>query len=430
MSNKPYRIGLVGFGNIGTGVVRQILTHGELIGKRINQKVELAAIADRSFDNPRAVTPPAGTRLTTNWREITSDPDIDVVIELVGVGADGKPSLANEIAREALGSGKDFVTANKALIATHGTALQEIADKNGALLLYESSVGAGIPIIASMQGGLASSQITAVHGILNGTCNYIFARMGEDPTLTLDGAIQEAQELGYAEPDPSADVEGTDTAYKIAILSTLAFAREIRVEDFPVDGIMNIGPEDVEYANDYNMTIKLLGYARQYPSGQVQVGVGPFFIPADHILASVRGVMNGVLITGDPIGETMYYGAGAGQPSTASGLLSDVMRSAAHRQGRTPLLPLKLLKPDGATPLGEVVKESRYLRIPLGMDDDRADKAEDFIGGNKVRSLENSTTFVTEPITDDDLEELLAKIEGLGVTLSQVTCIRYAFVSG
>lgn len=430
MSKSPYRIGLVGFGNIGTGVVRQVLTHGELIGSRIGRPLVLAAIADRDFQVPRAVTPPEGTILTTNWRDITSDSGISAVIELVGVGADGKPTLAHEIARATLEAGKDFITANKALIATHGVELQALADANGSLLLYESSVGAGIPLIASMQGGLASSQITAIHGILNGTCNYIFARMGEDPTLTLEGAITEAQELGYAEPDPSSDVEGTDTAYKISILATLAFSREVRVEDFPIEGIMHIGPEDMEYASDYNMTIKLLGYARQYPSGQVQVGVGPFFIPADHILASVRGVMNGVLVTADPTGETMYYGAGAGQPSTASGLLADVMRSASHRDGNTPLLPLKLQNGETSMPLGAVVKESRYLRFSVKGGGDHGEKLEKVIAGNKVREGEHSLTFVTEPITDDELEELLAKIEGLGVSSKQVTCIRYAFVSG
>lgn len=430
MEKPPYRLGLVGFGNIGTGVVRQVLDVGDLIGQRLGQPLQLAAIADREFDRPRAVTPPEGTRLTTDWGEITGDPSIDAVIELVGVGPDGKPSLAHDIARAALSTGKDFITANKALIATHGVELQQLADANGALLLYESAVGAGIPLISSMQSGLAAARVTAVHGILNGTCNYIFARMAEDPTLALDAAIEEAQKLGYAEPDPSSDVEGTDTAYKIAILATLAFSRQVRVGDFPIEGILQIGPEDVEYAGDYNMAIKLLGYAREYPSGQIQVGVGPFFLPADHILASVRGVMNGVLVTADPIGETMYYGAGAGQPSTASGLLADVMRSAAHRTGRTPVLPLRLLGGNSSKPMGEAIREARYLRLPVPATDPRAEKLESLIAGSKVRESEQSITFVTEPITDAQLAALFDSFRDFGVSSDQVTCIRFAFVSG
>lgn len=430
MKNSPFRIGLVGFGNIGTGVVRQVLDMGELISQRLGRPLELSVIADREFDQPRAVTPPRTARLTTDWKEVTADPSIEAVIELVGVGRDGSPSLALDIARAALSSGKDFITANKALIATHGVELQKIADESGALLLYESSVGAGIPVIASMQGGLASARVTAIHGILNGTCNYIFARMGEDHTLGLDAAIAEAQELGYAEPDPTADVEGTDTAYKIAILATLAFSRQVRVEDFPTEGILRIGPEDVEYAGDYNLTIKLLGYAREYPSGQVQVGVGPFFVPVDHILASVRGVMNGILVTADPIGETLYYGAGAGQPSTASGLLADVMRSAAHRAGRTPILPLRLVEGDSPHPMGETIREARYLRIPVGSDSPRAPELERLIDGSKVRESETSMTFVTNPITDAQVSDLFASLEDFGVSPGQITCIRYAFISG
>jgi homoserine dehydrogenase len=366
-SQKPYRVALFGFGNIGTGVVRHFVEHGALLNERAGRPVELAAIVDREFDRPRAVAPPATARLSTNWREIAADPTIDAVIEVVGVGADGKPTLAADMARAVLGSGKDFITANKALIASHGAELQAIADANGALLLVEACVGAGIPLIASMQGGLAAARVTAINGILNGTCNYILTNMAADPTLTMEAAIADAQRLGYAEPDPSADVEGIDTAYKVAILAMLGFGgMVVPTRDVAVEGILRIGPADFEWARRHGKTIRLLGRGTRLADGSCLLRVEPVMVPLTHPLAGVQGVMNAVLITADPIGDTMYYGAGAGQPSTATGLMGDALRSAAHRAGHTPRQPLRFVA-DPLVPADAAqapVRERAYFRVP------------------------------------------------------------------
>lgn len=396
------RVGLVGFGNIGTGLVRHLLEYRDLIAQRVGTAVELVAVADREFERPRGIDLPSSVKKTTDWKEITGDPNIHAVVELVGVGRDGKPTLALDIARATLGSGKHFITANKGLIAPHGGELHALAEKNGALCLYEASVGAGIPIIASMQQSLIGNRFRAIHGIVNGTCNHIITRMKGDAALTMEAAITEAQQLGYAEPDPTFDVGGHDSAYKVVILASLAFGQQFQFEDVRLDGITKLGQPEFQFAAKNGLAMKLLASAEAADDGSVYLSVGPTFVPADHVLAGVSKVFNAVLINAEPIGETLYYGAGAGQPSTASGLVADLAVAARSTFQKIPN-PYPLSIPVGSKKVQprDQVKARFYLRTE--------NAAAITLPHRKVDGA-----ILTEEITVADLDAQLEKLEGSG----------------
>jgi homoserine dehydrogenase len=427
MSAKPYRVGLIGFGNIGSGTVRHLMEEAALLAERSPGGFELVAIADREFDRPRGVTPPATTKLTTNWREITSDPTIDGVIELVGVGADGKPTLALEIARAALGSGKDFITANKGLIAPHGGELEALARANNAMLLFEASVGAGIPLIASLQGALAPNRVRRIDGIVNGTCNYILTRLENDKSLSMKAAIKEAQDLGYAEPDPRFDVEGNDSGYKVVILGSLAFGQEIPVDAVSLTGITKLDEPEFLYAREKGLSLKLLGTARLDEEGGVEVSVAPTFLPSSHVLAGVRGVFNAVLIQGEPIGDTMYYGAGAGQKSTGSGLIADLITAARRRREAT-ANPHPLRFPQGGYKPADrgLNKEAFYVRL-VGPKGEAQTRLVQRFGGTRVASGDSWVSFVTTPLSLAQLDNLLAEAGSEGASTGDNCIVRFAF---
>ncbi len=431
-SSKPFRVGLVGFGNIGTGFVRHVISYRDLLARRIEGGIELAAIADRYLDRERDVNPPPETRMTTDWKDITGDPTIDAVVELVGVDReDGRPNTAREIAIAALSNGKHFVTANKGLIATHGAELHTLAEKSGALVLYEATVGAGIPIITSLQGALAANRIVSIHGILNGTCNYILTRMAEEPELTLHQAIEEAQRLGYAEPDPRSDIEGEDAAYKLVILGSLAFGQELRVSHVRVEGITRLTEKEFDFARQNGYSLNLLASAYTEANDEVCLHVSPVFLPWSHILASVSNVFNAMLVTGDPMGETMYYGAGAGQFSTASGLLADLI--VASRQRKHPDYKPHCFKiPQGGARLipSEKIIQPHYLRLDLAGRPDLEQEVIRMMPGKLVSSTSSSVSFLLDPISELELERLLQHAERLGVHPEAICHVRFAFTSG
>ena len=425
-NSAPYRVGLIGFGNIGSGLVRHLVEHRDLIAARLGRPLELVEIADKEFDRPRDVTPPPSVRLTTNWRELATSPEIDGVVELVGVGADGKPTLALDIAKTVLGAGKDFVTANKGLIAPHGAELHALAAKSGALCLYEASVGAGIPLIGAMQLSLAGNEFNAIHGIVNGTCNYILTNIDRDPALTMDAAVADAQRLGYAEPDPTFDVEGHDTAYKIVILASLAFGQRFRFEDVRLDGITKLGAPEFEYARKSGHSLKLMASAIRRAGG-VELIVGPAFVPNDHVVAGVRGVFNTVLIQADPIGDTLYYGRGAGQGSTGSGLVADLMLAARTRSGGA-ANPYPLSIPDIAARVavpGECVAK-RYLRVGGSAASVSAAKGVG-LPGNVVSEGPGHVAVVADDLTVAECDKALGKLTAAGVSLREIVIGRFPF---
>ncbi len=418
----PFRIAMIGFGNVGTGLVHHIREHATLLNERIEGGMEFVGIAVRSLDTPRSVDPPSNTLLTDNWRELVDDPSIDAIVEVVGVGSDGKPTIAFEMARAVLTSGKHFVTANKALIAEHGGELQELAEEAGVLLLFEASVGAGIPVITSLQGGLAANKVNSVHGILNGTCNYILTRMEEDPALLLADAVKEAQDLGYAEPDPRFDIEGDDAAYKIAILGSLAFGQELHISDAEKEGITRLSPAELTYARDNDLALRLIASAVCHPGDRLEVSVRPAFLPSRHVLAGVRGVNNAVLVDAEPIGETLYYGAGAGQGSTASGLLADVITAARHwnPDAGNPH-PLRIVRGRKTLVGTGAVRGRHYLRIG----DDSIPEPE--FACEIIPNEDSGITLITEEITLERLHSFLGMLRQSGIPDEAICHVSFAF---
>lgn len=315
---KQIAIGLIGFGNIGTGVVNALNVNRETITARTPHPLCITRIADLDIQSRRnAEYDPA--ILTKNADDILEDPTIDVVIELIpGV------EPARSFVEKALRNGKHVVTANKALLAVHGTELLALAKSQHVGLMYEASVGAGIPIIRSLHRGLAANQFRAVIGIINGTANFILTSMAQHGK-PFEQALLEAQRLGYAEADPTFDIEGIDTAHKIAILASLAFAQDLRIDDVYVEGITNLVPADFIYAAELGYSIKLLGIAKKHPDDRVELRVHPTLVPKTSLLSAVSGVFNGIMVEGDPVGIQMFYGKGAGPESTSSAIISDLM---------------------------------------------------------------------------------------------------------
>lgn len=360
---KPLIVGLIGFGNIGSGVVRTLAERAELLAARLPRPIVLKTIADKDTTTVRQA-PYRPDQLKGDVAAILDDPEIEVVIELMG-GVEP----ARTFVERALKAGKHVVSANKALLAVHGPELVATAREHGVGLLFEAAVGGGIPIIRILEQGLAANELTSVQGILNGTCNYILTRMSE-AGLPFSQALAEAKEQGYAEPDPTYDIEGYDTAHKIAILASLAFGMDIRFEDVYVEGITQIEPLDIQYAKELGYAIKLLGIAKRASGAEPAiVRVHPTLIPFSSPLGQVNGVFNGVQVEGCPIGTTMYYGRGAGADATSSAVVSDLMALAADVNGFNPHRDMRLPIQAGVKNLMPIDKLVSHYYIRFTMAD-------------------------------------------------------------
>lgn len=317
MANKAVNIGLIGFGTIGSGVVETFNFNLPLIEKKVKRKVNLKKIVDLDLETDRGVEVDPEI-LSTDVSDILDDPDIDIVIELIG---GYQPAL--KFILTAMSKGKHVVTANKALLAKHWEEVMESSQKNQVRIGFEASVGGGIPLLKPLNESLAANNIKAIYGIINGTANYILTKMG-DEHLDFEEVLKEAQEKGYAEQDPTFDIEGHDTAQKLIILTKLGFGVYIKQENFHVEGITRITLEDIEFAKDeLNCCIKLLAISTISDDGELEVRVHPTLVDKKHLLASVNDVFNGVYIIGDVVGPVMMYGAGAGMMPTASAVVGD-----------------------------------------------------------------------------------------------------------
>ncbi len=361
-----FKVGLLGLGTVGTGTAKIFLDATQR--HPLLQTLEIHRVGVRSLDKPRAVDLPEDC-LTTDLEAIVTDPDIDIVVEVIG-GLEPARSLI----LEAIEDGKHVVTANKAVISRYGNEIAEAAKKAGVYVLYEAAVGGGIPVIQPLQQALGVNRIETVTGIINGTTNYILTRMQSEGG-DFEAILTDAQTLGYAEADPTADVDGLDAADKIAILASIAFGGKIRREDVFTEGIRCVSAADVAYAKTLGFVIKLLAIAKRNPPNKdkgdtIQLRVHPTLVPDKHPLASVNGVNNAVLVEGDPIGQVMLYGPGAGEGPTASAIVSDVMAIAATLHMESPAeekLPNPLLSHAHSdyktiSPMEEL--ESRfYLRL-------------------------------------------------------------------
>lgn len=321
MADKTIKIGLVGFGTVGSGVAKILLEDSDYIKAKTGIKLELAKIVDVDTKKERPVKLPAGI-LTNDINSILSDKDIQIGIELVG-----GTKIAKEIQLKMLAAGKDVITANKALLAEHGSELYTAAHKADKCIAFEASCAGGIPIISAIRTGLAANKIKAIYGIVNGTCNYILTNM-TNKNETFRAALKQAQEKGYAEADPTLDISGGDSAHKLAILSSISFGREILPEDIFVEGIENVDIADIRYGREMGYTLKLLAIGKRTPDDKISLRVHPSFIASDNALGRVDGPFNAVSIFGHAVGQTMFYGRGAGMMPTASAIVADIIEVA------------------------------------------------------------------------------------------------------
>jgi homoserine dehydrogenase len=356
-------IGIVGCGTVGTGSAKLLLDNAELIRKRIGVPARIVRIADIDLERDRGLDLPAGV-FTTDAMSVVRDPSIHIVIELIG-----GTGIAREIILEALRNGKSVVTANKALLAQHGPEICAAVAAAGADLGFEASVGGGIPIIRAMREGLAANNVQAIYGIINGTCNYILSRMSDEGNEFAD-VLADAQKIGLAEADPSFDVDGIDSAHKLAILVWLSTGCTVPLKEIYVEGIRDISAVDIAFAREFGYTIKLLAIAKQKGNG-VEVRVHPTMIPSHYLLATVGGANNAIYVKGDFVGSSMFYGQGAGMLPTASAVVSDVIdigRNLVHGSaGRIPPSGFRQAAEPGAAALSpfDDVKSEYYLRFQV-----------------------------------------------------------------
>ena len=316
--SEPLKIAVAGLGTVGAGITKILNQHGNLLERRCGRRLQVTAVSARDKSKDRGV-PLEGYEFFEDAAQMAVEAEADVVFELIG-GSDG---IAKATVEAAIGAGRHVVTANKALIAHHGTDLAQKAETANVTLAYEAAVAGGIPIIKAMREGLAANGITSIHGILNATCNYILSRM-RDEDLEFTEVLEDAQRLGYAEVDPSFDIDGVDAAHKLAILASLAFGREVDFDAVHIEGIRRISQMDIRFAEELGYRIKLLGIASENENG-VEQRVHPCLVPCDAQIASVEGVFNAVVAEGDYVDTLMMEGRGAGEGPTASAVLADVM---------------------------------------------------------------------------------------------------------
>ncbi len=355
---KEIGIGLIGFGTVGAGVVEALQRNGSLLADRTGVLPVLRRIADVDIVRDRGVKIDPSL-LTQDALSVIQDPGIDIVVELVG-----GTTVARTFILEALQRGKTVVTANKALLAEHGGEIVAAAAARGVDVWFEASVAGGIPIIRALRDGLVVNRIGAMYGILNGTCNYILTRM-EREQMTFEHALKEAQAAGYAEADPGLDIDGHDTAHKAAILASLAYGVRIPMQRVYVEGIRGLARLDIEYARNLGYRVKLLAVIKN-ESGSVDIRVHPTLVPVEHMLASVMGVFNAVVVDGDIVGQTVYYGRGAGRLPTASAVVSDIAEAARGiASGTRPHRPAAFAeRPQNFLDMGDVAIR-HYLRLAL-----------------------------------------------------------------
>lgn len=358
---QQVNLGMIGGGTVGSGVYHAWLRNGDLLAARLGVKIAFRKIAVRSLNKNRACEIPRSL-LTPDWREVVNDPQIQVIVEVIG-----GTTLAKTIILAALQNGKTVVTANKALLSAHGPELFAAAAKFGANLYYEASVCGGIPIIKSLREGFVANQFPAIYGIVNGTCNYILSRMKQEGA-DFAAVLADAQKHGYAETPPDLDIDGVDAQHKIGILASLAHGFWVDHHEIHTEGIRDVSKIDMQFAEKLGYTIKLLGMAKQISGKKpgVQVSVYPTLIPNSHVLASVNGVFNACFVRGDIVGDTLFYGRGAGKDATASSVWSDVADAVLDlKNGAKGCLPFVTCAKKGrVVPMAEITSRY-YLRLSV-----------------------------------------------------------------
>ncbi|MEY4329123.1 MAG: homoserine dehydrogenase, partial [Pseudomonadota bacterium] len=360
MKLNPMRVGLLGIGTVGGGTYNVLTRNAEEITRRAGRPIEITVVADKDVARAKELTG-GKVQVTDDAFAVVTDPNVDIVIELIG-----GYGVAKELVLKAIENGKHVITANKALLAVHGTEIFAKAQEKGVMVAFEAAVAGGIPIIKAVREGLSANRIQWVAGIINGTTNFILSEM-RDKGLAFADVLKEAQRLGYAEADPTFDVEGVDAAHKITLLSALAFGIPVQFDKAHIEGISKLDATDIKYAEQLGYRIKLLGITRRRENG-VELRVHPTLVPAKRLIANVEGAMNAVLVQADAVGSTLYYGKGAGAEPTASAVIADVVDvtrlSTADPENRVPHLAFQ---PDALAnlpilPIGEV-ECGNYLRL-------------------------------------------------------------------
>ncbi|MCX8156844.1 MAG: homoserine dehydrogenase [Verrucomicrobiae bacterium] len=365
---QQVNLGMIGGGTVGSGVYHALSRNRALMESRLGIRLNWVGVAVKEFDEPRPYPIPRSL-LTTDWMQVVKDPRVNIVIELVG-----GTTIAKTMVLTALSLGKPVITANKALLSAHGEELFAAAQKYGANLYYEASVCGGIPIIKALREGFVGNRITHLYGIVNGTCNYILTRMQHEGAEFAQ-VLQEAQRLGYAEADPSLDIDGHDARHKIGILASLAHGFWVRPDTIHVEGIRQVTQADIRFAAQLGYTIKLLGIIKAVPGrgkageggARIQVAVHPTLVPNRHVLASVNDVFNAVFVRGDVVGDTLFYGRGAGKDATASAVLSDIADAALEiKHGTRHRIPPFVPHANGSAvvPMEQTISRY-YLRLSV-----------------------------------------------------------------
>jgi len=359
---KPIQVGLLGIGTVGSGTFNVLTRNQEEIRRRAGRGIEITMVADLNVERAREIVGDRA-RVVADAREIIANPEIDIVIELIG-----GYGIARALVLEAIDAGKHVVTANKALLAVHGTEIFAAASAKGVMVAFEAAVAGGIPIIKALREGLTANQVQWVAGIINGTTNFILSEM-RDKGLDFDVVLKEAQRLGYAEADPTFDIEGVDAAHKATLMSALAFGIPVQFDKAHVEGITKLAAADIRYAEQLGYRIKLLGIAKRRDDvGGIELRVHPTLVPAKRLIANVEGAMNAVMVQGDAVGTTLYYGKGAGSEPTASAVIADLVDitrlHTADPDHRVPHLAFQAgeLRDTPVLPIDQV-RTAFYLRL-------------------------------------------------------------------
>ncbi|MDB5889747.1 MAG: homoserine dehydrogenase [Polaromonas sp.] len=434
---KSIQVGLLGIGTVGSGVFNVLQRNHEEILRRAGRGIEITMVADLDTARARAAVGEA-VQVVSDARVVIANPQIDIVIELIG-----GYGIARQLVLEAIEAGKHVVTANKALLAVHGTEIFAAAHRKGVMVAFEAAVAGGIPIIKSLREGLTANRIEWIAGIINGTTNFILSEM-RDKGLDFAAVLKEAQRLGYAESDPTFDIEGVDAAHKVTLMSAIAFGVPVQFDKAYVEGITQLGAQDIRYAEQLGYRIKLLGITKKTAEG-IELRVHPSLVPAKRLIANVEGAMNAVMVHGDAVGTTLYYGKGAGSEPTASAVIADLVDIARlHAAEAAQRVPYLAFQPDAMsdTPvlaMGEIVT-SYYLRLNVADEagvlarvcgilaeadisiDAMLQREADEVGGEG--STQTDLIILTHDCREARMNEALAEMQALPTVLAPIVRIR------
>ena len=434
---KPIQVGLLGMGVVGSGTFTVLQRNQEEIMRRAGRGIEITMVADLDTVRAQGLVG-EGVEVVNDARAVIANPDIDIVIELIG-----GYGIAKTLVMEAIAAGKHVVTANKALLAVHGTEIFSAASAKGVMVAFEAAVAGGIPIIKALREGLTANRIQWIAGIINGTTNFILSEM-RDKGLDFDTVLKQAQALGYAEADPTFDIEGVDAAHKVTVMSAMAFGIPVQFDKAYIEGITKLSSVDITYAEQLGYRIKLLGITKRTQAG-IELRVHPSLVPTKRLIANVEGAMNAVVVQGDAVGTTLYYGKGAGAEPTASAVIADLVDiTRLHTADAAQRVPHLAFQPNAMSdlqilPMGEVVT-SYYLRLRVADEagvlakvtgllaeagisiDAMLQREADEVGGEG--STQTDLIILTHDCVEAQMNAALAKMQSLPTVLQPITRIR------